>query len=138
MALITCPECGNQIASNSRACVHCGYIVNDVIIRRKATNKHTIEAAIVMLFIFGLLYTGIFTLFLLIPAVKEGKNNSLKKHILYRKNGVYYAYDINGNLYKNVNPKKIVKNNGTDVYLLDKKKILLGYAREEDLYDIGK
>ena len=30
MALITCPECGNQISSESEVCIHCGYPIKQV------------------------------------------------------------------------------------------------------------
>ena len=31
MALMKCPECGNQISDKARVCIHCGYPLSEVI-----------------------------------------------------------------------------------------------------------
>lgn len=29
MALITCPECGGKVSDKAKACIHCGYPINE-------------------------------------------------------------------------------------------------------------
>lgn len=35
MALIKCPECGNEISDSSAVCIHCGYQLNDATKKRR-------------------------------------------------------------------------------------------------------
>lgn len=53
MALITCPECGNQISDNAKSCPNCGWS-NSALSARKKVNRWSIIS--IVLSVFGILW----------------------------------------------------------------------------------
>lgn len=54
MALITCPECGNQISDNAKSCPNCGWS-NNALSARKKLNRWSIIT--IILAVFGILWS---------------------------------------------------------------------------------
>ncbi len=47
MSLIKCPECGKEVSSKSKVCIHCGYpISEDVELLKKAKQQEELESQI--------------------------------------------------------------------------------------------
>ena len=144
MALIKCPECGKEVSSTAPSCIHCGYVFQEkekqqnpdqpeIIIRRRETKQSSIFIVNVILFWWQIWPIIVWLRY----ARMEAKNNELKKHVIYKKDGKYFAYDLNGNLLKDINIDKVTTA-GYSVFVIDNdgKKVFLGYGVKDDFFKL--
>ena len=87
MALIKCPECGKEISSRSKACIHCGFPLDEVI--KPEEEKLVIEpvltrqkASIVSAVLTFLFWELIFEIVFVACVVIIGFNNEFLKSIM--------------------------------------------------------
>ncbi len=81
MALIICPECGEQVSDKSKCCLKCGYPIKDIITKkqvdgtRKRISRNTVRVV--------LLFVVIFFVFACVLIVKN----------VSKRNGLYYGIE---------------------------------------------
>ena len=87
MALIRCPECGREISSRAKACIHCGFPLDDVI--KPEEEKLVVEpvltrqkASIVAAILTFLFCELIFTIGLVICVVLMNIDNEFLKSLM--------------------------------------------------------
>lgn len=92
MALINCPECGNQISETVDVCIHCGYSLNNKkrgkfykILNRKNIGIAGIACSIFVIIgiYFGFVYTGKFNVSQGSDSIELGSNANLLNYLEY-------------------------------------------------------